>query len=50
MYEFTVNDNAEDFPKVTVDPYTLVGIGVTFVISTWFQILGKMPELKIIFK
>ena len=31
MYESAVNDNAEDFPKVTVDAYSTVVIGVKFV-------------------
>ena len=31
MYESAVNDNAEDFPKVTVDAYPTVVIGVKFV-------------------
>ena len=31
MYESAVNDNAEDFPKVTVDTYSTVVIGVKFV-------------------
>ena len=31
MYESAVNDNAEDFPKVTVDIYPTVVIGVKFV-------------------
>ena len=31
MYESAVNDNAEDFPKVTVDAYRPVVIGVKFV-------------------
>ena len=31
MYESAVNDNAEDFPKVTVDSYSTVVIGVKFV-------------------
>ena len=31
MYESAVNDNAEDFPKVTVDAYSMVVIGVKFV-------------------
>ena len=31
MYESSVNDNAEDFPKVAVDAYPTVVIGVTFV-------------------
>jgi hypothetical protein len=28
---FAVNDNAEDFPKVAVDAYPIVVIGVKFV-------------------
>ena len=28
MYESAVNDNAEDFPKVAVDTYSTVVIGV----------------------
>ena len=31
MYKSAVNDNAEDFPKVTVDGYSTVVIGVIFV-------------------
>ena len=31
MYESAVNNNAEDFPKVTVDTYSTVVIGVKFV-------------------
>ena len=31
MYESAVNDNAEDFPKVTVDSYPTVVSGVRFV-------------------
>ena len=31
MYESAVNENAEDFPKVTVDTYPTVVIGVKFV-------------------
>ena len=31
MYESAVNDNAEDFPKVAVDAYPTVVIGVKFV-------------------
>ena len=31
MYESAVNDNAEDFPKVAVDSYPTVVIGVKFV-------------------
>ena len=31
MYESDVNNNAEDFPKVTVDTYSPVVIGVKFV-------------------
>ena len=31
MYESVVNDNAEDFPRVTVDAYSMVVIGVRFV-------------------
>jgi hypothetical protein len=31
MYESTVNDKAEDFPKVAVDSYPTVVIGVKFV-------------------
>ena len=32
MYELSAgNDNAEDFPKVTVDAYSTVVIGVKFV-------------------
>jgi hypothetical protein len=31
MNESAVNDNAEDFPKVTVDAYSTVVIGVKFV-------------------
>ena len=31
MYESAVNDNAEDFPKVTVDAYSTVVIGVKYV-------------------
>ena len=31
MYESAVNDNAEDFPKVTDDAYSPVVIGVKFV-------------------
>ena len=31
MYKSAVNDNAEDFPKVTVDAYSTVVIGVKFV-------------------
>ena len=57
MYESAVNDNAEDFPKVAVDLYPTVVIGVKFVstfvvglISPWFQILGKMPELRMMLK
>ena len=30
MYESAVNDNAEDFPKVAVDAYSTVVIGVKF--------------------
>ena len=33
MYESAVNDNAEDFPKVDVDAYPMVVIGVKFVSS-----------------
>ena len=36
MYESAVNDNAEDFPKVDVDPYPTVVIGVKFV-STFVE-------------
>ena len=51
MYESVVNDNAEDFPKVAVDTYPTVVIGDKFeVISPWFQILGKMPELRMMLK
>ena len=53
MYESAVNDNAEDFPKVTVDAYSTVVIRSNLspllwigVICPWFQILGKMPELR----
>jgi hypothetical protein len=50
MYESAVSDNAEDYPTVV--------IGVKFVstfvigggISPWVQILGKMPELKMMLK
>ena len=31
LYESAVNDNADDFPKVAVDAYTTVVIGVKFV-------------------
>ena len=31
MYESAVNNNAEDFPKVTVDTYSTVVMGGTFV-------------------
>ena len=31
MYESAVNDNAEDFPKVAVDAYPTLVIGVKFV-------------------
>ena len=31
MHESAVNNNAEDFPKVTVDTYSTVVIGVKFV-------------------
>ena len=31
MYESAVNDNAGNFPKVTVDAYSTVVIGVKFV-------------------
>ena len=31
MYESAVNDKAEDFPKVSVDAYPTVVIGVVFV-------------------
>ena len=31
MYESAVNDNSEDFPKVAVDVYPTVFIGVKFV-------------------
>ena len=31
MYESTVNDNAEDFPKVAVDAYPTVVIAVKYV-------------------
>ena len=31
MYKSAVNDNAEDFPKVAVDAYPTVVIGVKFV-------------------
>ena len=31
MYESAVKDNAEDFPKVTVDAYSTVVIGLKFV-------------------
>ena len=57
MHESAVNDNAEDFPKVAVDAYPLVVIGVKFVsrfvdgvISPWCQILGKMAELRMMLK
>ena len=33
MYEPAVNDNAEDFPKVAVDAYPTVVIGVKFVFT-----------------
>jgi hypothetical protein len=31
MYQSAVNDNAEDFPKVAVDIYPTVAIGVKFI-------------------
>ena len=31
MYESPVNDNAEDFPKVAVEAYPTIVIGVKFV-------------------
>ena len=31
MYESAVNDNAEDFPKVVVDPFQTVAIAVKYV-------------------
>ena len=33
MYKSAVNDNSEDFPKVAVDAYPTVVIGVKFVSS-----------------
>ena len=48
MYESAVNDNAEDFPKLAVEalsPPLCIGV-----ISPWFQILGKMPELRMMLK
>ena len=56
MYESDVNDNAEDFPKVAVDACPTVVIRVKFVSTfmDWgdqsFQILGKMPELRMMLK
>ena len=53
MYKSAVNNNAEGFSKDAIDVYPMVAIEVTFVstlwigvISPWFQILGKMPELR----
>ena len=46
-----VIDNAEDFPKVAkllgcnLSPLLWIGV-----ISLWFQILGKMPELRMMLK
>jgi hypothetical protein len=34
MWESAVNDNAEDFPKVAVDAYPTVVIGVTFLFTS----------------
>ena len=57
MYKSAVNDNAEGFPKVTVDAYPTVVIGSNLspifwigVISPWLQILGNMPELRMMLK
>ena len=52
MYGSAVNDNAEDFPKVAVDAYpsNLSPLLWTGVISPCFQILGKMPELRMMLK
>ena len=44
MSESAVNDNAEDFPKVAVDAYPTVVIGVKFLWNgvgiAWIVILG----------
>jgi hypothetical protein len=40
MYESAANDNAEDFPKVAVDAYPMVVIGVKFV-STFLNWGGQ---------
>jgi hypothetical protein len=37
MHKFAVNDNAEDFPKVSIDAYPPVVIGVKFV-STFVEL------------
>jgi hypothetical protein len=57
VFPFPFNDNAENFPKVAVDAYSPVVIGVELspllwigVISPWFQILGMMPELRMMLK
>jgi hypothetical protein len=58
-YESAVNDTVEDFfPEVTVDADSTVIVGVKFVSTfvdwggsvPWFQILGKMPELRMMVK
>jgi hypothetical protein len=36
MYESVVNDNADDFPKVAVDAYPTVVIGVKLVLGSKF--------------
>ena len=42
-YESAVNDNAEDFPKVAVDAYPVVVIGVKF-LSTFVDWVPNIGE------
>ena len=53
MYESAVNDNAEDFPKVAVDEYHKVVIGVKFVSTfvdwgdqSWVPDIGEDARAK----
>jgi hypothetical protein len=57
MYKSVINDNAEDCPKVAFDAYPTVVLGSNLspilwieVISHRFQILGKIPELRMMLK